>query len=788
MSRFLHQTKVYPDLYNSQLYIKHLCYNKIMKLVPRKFIIPFGVFLSAIICVGVISSVFFAKNSYAEPNTSNNQSAAAAQDKDKMLEECNKSAGWLGWMICPTVVNSSESIFRKLYEFLYLGIAKIDSGLMKMDDNNPTFVAWKQIRDIANVFFIIAFLAVIISQLTGLGIDNYGIKKTLPKLIVAVILINLSFILSQLFVDLSNMIGTAIIGFFENIPVGGSVSPGGGVSAVIAAVLVAVIASAVINPGLIISFALLLIPMVGALLLSVALLMVRQVAVIALVILSPVAVAMLILPNTKSLIDRFKKLAVAMWVFYPICGFIIGVSGFMAKIMLSMSTNLEETPKFLYSVAGLGIMTLPFFILPRVLQKMADNFGNIGTIASRAARNISSNAYDRANRSSLVTAAKGKLLGLGGDNKFINAARSGKYSPFRRSIANTYRAQEQATKDRRADDLMLSQDARAAREEIAKIEFEQSTNRDLLQDSVSSAKMDYETRRSTAAARLAIGASGGDSYYDMVQRSRQNSAQNKITSELVQARSDQIESGTFQGAGSWYDETSHSAISGNTNITDSNNEEQLTRALQAAISNRNTVDAKAIMKAMSSRGMGKGIQKAIDGASRVNAGFTNSSHADYTSFAGIRNAMAEGMSDAPKLKSDNPEIAKWAKNVLKGSTNTDLSTNTISAMKDLTADAATSIDLSSMEYMQDTLAKAISAATDASGALDVSKLQPDVRNAIRNYNNISQAFNRNDVNGKRLKGKTKQEVQDAMDIFRGRKLATDASGRDLDLSRIAGMV
>ena len=58
---------------------------------------------------------------------------------------------------------------------------------------------------------------VIISQLTGVGLDNYGVKKILPKLIIAVILVNVSYILCQLCIDVANLVGGSIKEIFTNI-------------------------------------------------------------------------------------------------------------------------------------------------------------------------------------------------------------------------------------------------------------------------------------------------------------------------------------------------------------------------------------------------------------------------------------------------------------------------------------------------------------------------------------------------------------------------------------------
>ena len=55
-----------------------------------------------------------------------------------------------------------------------------------------TYQIWQSLLTFANTGMIIILLVIVFSQLTGYGIDNYGIKKMLPKLIVTAILINLS--------------------------------------------------------------------------------------------------------------------------------------------------------------------------------------------------------------------------------------------------------------------------------------------------------------------------------------------------------------------------------------------------------------------------------------------------------------------------------------------------------------------------------------------------------------------------------------------------------------------
>ena len=61
-----------------------------------------------------------------------------------------------------------------------------------------------------NAVFAVIFLWVIFSQISNVGVSNYGIKKILPRLIIGALLVNLSFYLCQIAVDLSNILGFSL--------------------------------------------------------------------------------------------------------------------------------------------------------------------------------------------------------------------------------------------------------------------------------------------------------------------------------------------------------------------------------------------------------------------------------------------------------------------------------------------------------------------------------------------------------------------------------------------------
>src|SRR5690606_10686988 len=99
------------------------------------------------------------------------------------------------------------------------------------DRDSVMYYMWNAMRNIANILFIIGFLIIIYSQATSIGISNYGIKRLLPRLMIAAILVNISYWIVAIGVDASNIIGVAIKDLFDQIaqsvPTNGSAAQNG---------------------------------------------------------------------------------------------------------------------------------------------------------------------------------------------------------------------------------------------------------------------------------------------------------------------------------------------------------------------------------------------------------------------------------------------------------------------------------------------------------------------------------------------------------------------------------
>ncbi len=131
----------------------------------------------------------------------------------KLEKDCETSLDSVSWLICSATGKIAEAT-----DWLYDRIQGVlDINPISMDQNSPVFNIWKYCQGITNIIFIVFLLVVIYSQLTGYGISNYGIKKSLPKLIVAAVTINLSFIICSLAVDFSNIVGNGLRGAFMKV-------------------------------------------------------------------------------------------------------------------------------------------------------------------------------------------------------------------------------------------------------------------------------------------------------------------------------------------------------------------------------------------------------------------------------------------------------------------------------------------------------------------------------------------------------------------------------------------
>lgn len=337
-------------------------------------------------------------------------------------EEEKNSCGidGMGWLICPLMTfmgGIADASYSVISQFLNIRPAIFDEG----SDAVGAKQAWNFFRDIANVIFVLLFLWVIFSQVSSVGISNYGIKKILPKLIVGAILVNLSFYICQLAVDLSNILGFTLKEALEGAVsgVGGSSSNSAiasGLGAAVAGILV--LTGTVLFAALAVSIPTLLSLML-VLLVVLVILIVRQAAIVLLISIAPLAFAAWLLPNTESLFKKWVSMFRGLLMVFPIISLLYGAGKLAGAILMTTATSDPNDTAITMQFAGLAASILPLGATPFVLQSSLNSLGNIGAKIGRMGANAHSRFAGNAKG-----AAKGRV-----DNSVIGDTKR-KYSDF----------------------------------------------------------------------------------------------------------------------------------------------------------------------------------------------------------------------------------------------------------------------------------------------------------------------------------------------------------------------
>ena len=324
--------------------------------------------------------------------------------------------GGLGWLICPVmtfVANINDAAYGAISGFLDIKPAILSSG-----DNSGAKQGWDFFRNIANAIFAVIFLWIIFSQISNVGVSNYGIKKILPRLIIGALLVNLSYYLCQIFVDLSNILGHTLKDALES-GAGeiGTTSEAAGWGSAIAATIVGV--------GGVAAFAALAIgiPTLAAGFLAIMtvfiILVVRQAGIILLISMSPMAFAAWLLPNTEDLFKKWMKMFRGLLLVFPIISLLYGAGKLAGAVLASSATVDPNNPDETLHLVALAATTMPLIATPFVLQSSLSSLGSIGAKIGK----MSANAHGRF-AGNVKSTAKGRV-----DNSVIGDTKR-KYSDF----------------------------------------------------------------------------------------------------------------------------------------------------------------------------------------------------------------------------------------------------------------------------------------------------------------------------------------------------------------------
>lgn len=262
---------------------------------------------------------------------------------------CGSEVTGVGYLLCPgldMLATVSDGIWKSFEGLLRTNPLEGQSG-------SYLYEMWAGFRDLANAILAIVFLVIIASQVSGIGISNYGIKKMIPRVIIAAVAINASFILMQVVVDLANVLGKTLYdlivnagGFntqanLDNVGLTGLIADiifHGGLTFAAGAGIAAGIA-AIQMPAALIFVALIMLPAVLGFIGGMLALAIRSALIPVIAVVAPVAIAAYVLPNTQGIFDKWRKTVTAMLSLYPLASVYYGGLKLAALIMISTGNS-----------------------------------------------------------------------------------------------------------------------------------------------------------------------------------------------------------------------------------------------------------------------------------------------------------------------------------------------------------------------------------------------------------------------------------------------------------------
>ncbi len=330
--------------------------------------------------LGIFFATKKAPNPSKDPNGSDpitDPTASANPQGNSEEDQENCKIDYIGWVICPvvnTLASMSEGARARLVKMLTVDTKSI----LGDTSEGSVYSYWSKIRDYANILFVIFFLFVIYSQITGYGLDNYGIKRMLPKLIVGVIAVNISFYICGLLIDLSNVVGSSAFNFISTAAVGGmpagdwNDSDQGWISSIAAGALLLTVGYFALATVI----SVLLFVVITAVT-TIFLLGVREAIIILCTVISPLAFAAMIMPNTEGLYKKWWNVFKASLMVFPMVGLVYGASNLAARIL---GASVEDNDFILKSVITLLIFA-PLPVVPKLVKSAVEIIGIGGLVA-----------------------------------------------------------------------------------------------------------------------------------------------------------------------------------------------------------------------------------------------------------------------------------------------------------------------------------------------------------------------------------------------------------------------
>jgi hypothetical protein len=321
-------------------------------------------------CASTTSAVSLSGN-YSKLATTCSDGGSPVNGSCPAQDGSSCGGGGFDWAICPAD-NLFESLAQDLLNFITSIMNINTSGSSGIFGNGPTshayYRAWNTFRILGTGVIIIAGLVTVGAQAFGLEmLDAYTIRKILPRLLVAVIGMSLSWPILNFVITFFNVFGKDIQNLmyapFSTLPNHAQLTDG-----IVSWGFVGIVATLMA-----LKFGSVLLPILGIgaldLLVAVFVLVIRQVAVTALVISAPFAVAAYVLPNTKKIWDFWRDNFLGLMFMYPIITMLIAAGQIFSAVGKSGGSAQQ--------IVGIIAFYVPYFLIPFAFRMATGIISNI---------------------------------------------------------------------------------------------------------------------------------------------------------------------------------------------------------------------------------------------------------------------------------------------------------------------------------------------------------------------------------------------------------------------------
>lgn len=297
---------------------------------------------------------------------------------------CESEGGVLSWFLCPVL------------KLLDMGIDFLSDGIENMlfvDEskyNNDGLVrTWRVMRNIALLILIPMMLMMVIGTALEFGpFDAYTVKKALPRMVLAVMFITLSLPIAQFFVNLSNIVGSGMEGLITTAAgspqslselysgAGGLLFTSAAAGAAGGIIFVGEVGASLAMLGSLALTAFL------ALLIGYLVLVIRELLILVLILVAPLAILVWIFPANDRMWKIWKTTFTALLMMYPLIAILFASGKVFAGIIDDVGGGF--TGFFLKILAFIA----PLFFIPATFKYGLGVFGNIAGVINDRSRGL----------------------------------------------------------------------------------------------------------------------------------------------------------------------------------------------------------------------------------------------------------------------------------------------------------------------------------------------------------------------------------------------------------------